>query len=506
MHQSECLAKGGFKINGPPENGKGPMPSKEVSDTNIEASLPQPTQAGRIETCTELIKQAMKCLENNDRECVMKLIELLIKNQCHDGRLIGKEVADGVRMVAHELWLVSDNELRCKLLRTLRELGVTKKWVRGALRMYGKDLDNKWRTRCNIEWGIRIKRRDIIKRVEGLLRERFGWSETRMCEELMRFIGIDTEMLRKYGIEPCDWVHAGFDEVYFMGIALSDLYVKFVEINKNKYVNVALNTTNAIDAVFFSLLLPVQRSTVEIWWVDRETGIVGVGYLIVVRADKWGWANYEELIKRIRTLRLEDVPRLIAGAVDGDGSIKYNFTVSRPSIEITACKACRKRVFLDALQEILEKLGIEGKIYETDSDVRLEVYGENAIKLLRLIMPYLRHPLKRLRAKLILMLHDGKIDDDTFAELYNQTKYEDEDDPKRGHAVEALTRAAPQTHTHGERDKVAGRRFSEIKEFLRDKICRYGAIYPPKELLMRSFNDAYNPDYLLNYLREKYLG
>jgi len=58
----------------------------------------------------------------------------------------------------------------------------------------------------------------------------------------------------------------------------------------------------------------------------------------------------------------------------------------------------------------------------------------------------------------------------------------------------------------GLRDKVAGRRFNEIKEFLRDKICRYGAIYPPKELLMRSFNDAYNPDYLLNYLREKYLG
>jgi hypothetical protein len=75
--------------------------------------------------------------------------------------------------------------------------------------------------------------------------------------------------------------------------------------------------------------------------------------------------------------------------------------------------------------------------------------GKNAIKLLRLIMPYLRHPLKRLRAKLILMLHDGKIDDDTFAELYNQSKYEDEDDPKRGHTVEALTRAAPQTHTHG---------------------------------------------------------
>jgi hypothetical protein len=103
----------------------------------------------------------------------MKLIAELIENNCHNGNAVGKEVADGVRMVTHELWLISDNELRCKLLRILRGF-VSKKWVRGALKMNRKDLDKKWRTRCNIEWGIRIKRRDIIKRVEGLLRERFG--------------------------------------------------------------------------------------------------------------------------------------------------------------------------------------------------------------------------------------------------------------------------------------------------------------------------------------------
>ncbi|MGC8543368.1 MAG: carboxypeptidase M32 [Vulcanisaeta sp.] len=56
------------------------------------------------------------------------------------------------------------------------------------------------------------------------------------------------------------------------------------------------------------------------------------------------------------------------------------------------------------------------------------------------------------------------------------------------------------------KDKVINRRFNEIREFLRDRICRHGAIYPPKELLMRAFNDTYNPDYLLDYLREKYLG
>ncbi|WP_069806496.1 carboxypeptidase M32 [Vulcanisaeta thermophila] len=57
----------------------------------------------------------------------------------------------------------------------------------------------------------------------------------------------------------------------------------------------------------------------------------------------------------------------------------------------------------------------------------------------------------------------------------------------------------------GLRDMIRGRRFGEIKEILRERIHKYGAIYPPKELLMRSFNDTYNPSYLLQYLREKYL-
>jgi len=141
---------------------------------------------------------------------------------------------------------------------------------------------------------------------------------------------------------------------------------------------------------------------------------------------------------------------IIVRVVTSDGQVGYGEAVL---IEITACKTCEKRVFLDALQEALGKLGIKSHIYEDEvsNGARLKVYGEDATKLLRLIMPYLRHPLKRLRAKLILMLHDGKIDYDTFDELYNQTKYEDSDnDPKRFHGLEALAQAAPQTHTHGE--------------------------------------------------------
>jgi hypothetical protein len=163
MHRIECIAEGGFKINGPPRIGKGPMPNEENLKSSNKASPPKPTQAGRIETCTELISKAMKCLENNDKQCVTKLIEELVRNQCHNGYAVGKEIADGVRELVHELWLRSNDEKRCELLRTLRGLGVTKKWVKGALKMNRKDLDNKWLIRCNIEWSIRIKKRDIIK-------------------------------------------------------------------------------------------------------------------------------------------------------------------------------------------------------------------------------------------------------------------------------------------------------------------------------------------------------
>ena len=113
MHLSKrfaASAMGGFKIiNGPSTKDKGPMSSKEDLEPSNETSPSRPTQAGRIELCQEAIKEARKCLGNGDKECVMRLIEELIKANCHDGRLIGKEVADGVREIVHELWLVSNH-------------------------------------------------------------------------------------------------------------------------------------------------------------------------------------------------------------------------------------------------------------------------------------------------------------------------------------------------------------------------------------------------------------
>ncbi|PLC68644.1 hypothetical protein B7L70_02575 [Vulcanisaeta sp. EB80] len=113
------------------------MESEEDKKSSNEASLPQPTQAGRIETCMELIRQAMRCLENNDEDCVMKLIEELVRANCHNGNAVGKEVADGTRGIVHKLWLSysGDDEHRCRLLMLLRSLGASKGWVRSATRI-----------------------------------------------------------------------------------------------------------------------------------------------------------------------------------------------------------------------------------------------------------------------------------------------------------------------------------------------------------------------------------
>jgi hypothetical protein len=120
----------------------------------------------------ELIRQAMRCLENNDKDCVTRLIEELIKADCHDGRLIGKEVADGVRELVHELWSRdSDNYgLRCKLLMLFRSLDVSKSWIRNAMNMSTKTL-NKWSIKCGIELKSKAGRINIVKRVVDLLRE-----------------------------------------------------------------------------------------------------------------------------------------------------------------------------------------------------------------------------------------------------------------------------------------------------------------------------------------------
>jgi hypothetical protein len=154
----------------------------------------------------------------------------------------------------------------------------------------------------------------------------------------------------------------------------------------------------------------------------------------------------------------EELAEYIAGEVDGDGAVLYgNYSdagykhIEYVTVLITACKDCPKRMVLDVLKEIIaRRFGIIGNIYQLATGNALIFYNRNAVRLLRLTRPFIHHPLKRLRAELILALYDGRISREAFEKLYEMTEYEyGGPDVKRNNALEALARAAPQTHTHG---------------------------------------------------------
>jgi len=464
MHQSECLAKGGFKINGPPEMGKGPMHNEEDQELSNKASLPKPTQAGRIEQCQETIKEARRCLGNNDKDCVTKLIEELIKTDCHNGNAVGKELADEVKDVVHELWLISDSGEVCRLLMLLRDLGISKNWIREALGLNSKDL-NKRLAKCGIDWESKAMRNDIVKRIKDLLREKFGWSETKMCEELFKFIGIDVEAFRRYGIEPCIWLE-GLEELsdlkkpYWFGLRASDLTVREFDDR----TELEIDTTGSVDAVFFPTLLNTVKTPSLI--VKREGGApaakyvhgsIKLEYYISLGVNEWPWPielSADELERILDSFTDEELAMFVAGLIDGDGAIQYvkQNNKEKVFVLITACKNCPKRFILDALKDVIaRRFGITGNIKSYETDDALVFSCRKAIRLLRRIVKYIHHPLRRLRAELILAYYDGKISKDEFTKLYEQTKYKlGAPDIKRNHGLEALTRAAPQTHTHGE--------------------------------------------------------
>jgi carboxypeptidase Taq len=53
---------------------------------------------------------------------------------------------------------------------------------------------------------------------------------------------------------------------------------------------------------------------------------------------------------------------------------------------------------------------------------------------------------------------------------------------------------------------IASGEMGKIKDWLRENMHKYGATYSPKDLQKRVFGETYNPEHLVNYLREKYLA
>jgi len=419
----------------------------------------------RLDTCRSLVEEAMRCLENGDKECVMRKIEELVRADCHNGYAVGREIADKVKDVVHELWLASNREEICGLLRMLKNLNVSKGWVRKALGMSTKRL-NKWIAKCGVRLESKVTRNNVVKEIEGLLREKFGWNEVKMCEEMWRFVGVDVDEFRRHGIEPCSWLE-GLESLrdlrrpYWFGLARSDLAI----VEDDEGVRLELGTTNTIGSVLFTMILSmIKISGLKIEWIrvmpsmKYVSKLIGLSYYVYLSADAWTWPielSADELERILNGFSDEELAEFIAGLLDGDGITTYGDIVY---VGVVACKNCPKRIILDALgRMITERLSIIGIINSSKTASGLMFGGKDAIKLLRRIAKYIHHPLRRLRIELALAYYEGKIDDETFTKLYEQIQYKfGEPDIKRDHGLDVLVRAAPQTHTHGEQNTNHG--------------------------------------------------
>ena len=54
-------------------------------------------------------------------------------------------------------------------------------------------------------------------------------------------------------------------------------------------------------------------------------------------------------------------------------------------------------------------------------------------------------------------------------------------------------------------EKIRNNDYKEIKEYLREKIHKWGSTFAPKDLLKRSFGEEMNPKHFIDYLLEKYI-
>jgi carboxypeptidase Taq len=53
-------------------------------------------------------------------------------------------------------------------------------------------------------------------------------------------------------------------------------------------------------------------------------------------------------------------------------------------------------------------------------------------------------------------------------------------------------------------DRVRRGEFGTIREWLREKIHQHGRVFLPSDLIKRVTGEELNPDYLVQYLEEKY--
>jgi hypothetical protein len=312
--------------------------------------------------------------------------------------------------------------------------------------------------RNSLAVGMRTK---VIVFIEKLLRDQFGWDERLMCKEMWRFVGVDPDVFKKYGVDACEWLGRltanELSDAQWLGWFLSDLAIRVM----GRKAELKLNTTNAVSAIHFPMVL--KQIKVPSLFISRMA--VGseeilLNYYVRINISSWPWPlDRKVAIELLRKFNKINLVKALAAMADGDGTIG----VSRKGGVFFHIAFGRDDLYEASLISMLlrQKFDIKVTISKHSSGIKIRCHGDNAVQILSELLPFMTHPMRTLRTRLILLYRSKELSRDEFRELYNQTMYKNLNDLKRYNALGATAEAAPQTHTHGRvkqriRNKVHG--------------------------------------------------
>jgi hypothetical protein len=299
----------------------------------------------------------------------------------------------------------------------------------------------------------------LVEEIEMMLRKEFGWNEVVMSERMWRFIGVNVDELIAYGINPHEWIEVlhrlTVNDTYMLGAVHGDVYVR---PTSPSWYEISAGTTSSSGVLYFERLMRrIKMPSVELTWrkmrsakftTEEEPDAICVRFYVKLRRSEWPW--YGKGYEAISSFNTSELLRYLAGLIDTDGAVLieklphgYRFEIDITSANIE---------FLEFLKNVVyERLSITGSIKKSKGDSRLRFRSLQAVQLYEGLRQYLAHPMKRLRAEVYLKYYNKELTIREFEHFYEPLKYDnDGNDPKRYHAADTLTQAAPQTHTHGE--------------------------------------------------------
>jgi hypothetical protein len=318
--------------------------------------------------------------------------------------------------------------------------------------------------------GCGAGRSRLVEEIEEILRRQFNWSEVMMSNIMWRYIGINVDELITYGIDPHAWIEIldrlSVNDPYMLGTTHGDLYVR---LTSPGWYEVSATTTSTTGVLYFERLMrvikmpgivfstlrsPTAESTTQ--RKKQKPNAIYVRFYVKLRKNEWPW--HKEDYEIISSFNTSELLSYLGGLIDTDGTVvapessrKYIFI-----IEINSADAN----FLEYLKNIVyERLGIMGHITTDErpghGGSKLRFHTWQAVQLYKGLRPYLAHPVKRLRGELYLRYYNKELAIKELKHFYKPLKYYDYlNDVKRYRAVDMLTQAAPQTHTHGEKLKT----------------------------------------------------